>query len=113
MTKEEKARNNNLGKRLVMAPAVMVLSLGLCLVCLAYLNKFTIKNGFSFNNEISGVQTGLESTEITKSAEKDISFWSQIVEENPTYRDGWIRLVVGYYEKGEIDKAIKIMKTVI
>ena len=111
MAKKEKIQKNNLGEKLMMAPAVMLFSLGLCFICLVYLNKADLAKK---SNGVLGVQANAENTESNSASligadNADITFWSKIVEENPTYRDGWIRLAVGHYEDGDIDKAIEAL----
>lgn len=113
MVKKEKIQKNNFGRKVLIAPAIMVGSLGLCLACLAYLNMSNLNYNRLVDQKVLGVNSAkhADNTESTGNTadNADITFWQRIVEENPTYRDGWIRLAVGYYEDGDIDKAIEAL----
>jgi len=108
MAKKEKIQKNNFGRKVLIAPAVMVGSLGLCLACLAYLNMFGVSQDKVLGANIPNNKVITKNTE-TKDEDTEIAFWQKIVEENPTYRDGWIRLAVGYYEDGDVDRAIEAL----
>lgn len=49
--------------------------------------------------KILGAQTHL------KLDQKIITYWEQILEERPDYRDGWIQLAAAYLKTGEKSKA--------